>query len=158
MSKQSTILEIQEKINKLNINISESLKEIKQLEEINSADRDNNTVYLRLERIYKENKNIERYNFNIQKLEYQILVGGRKLKTNIAISKELVNAGFFKQRYIAGVCGEGGCSVGDFKVKDMPTEIIISHNKYIAEKLSNYLIKKYVGDVIIENYRIIIKK
>jgi len=157
MAKQITIPQIQEEINKLNTNRNESINKIKEYEERNITETNNFIMNIINEDIEKEEKIINKLNLNIQKLEYQILVGGRKLKTNRAISKELVNAGFSKSHYIAPVGGGDGCTVGDFKAIDSPTQIIVSYNGE-GNKLLNYLIEKYGNDITVNEYELLIRK
>lgn len=91
----------------------------------------------------------------IEELEHQISVGGRKLKTALAVSKDLSKAGFMKATYNASSMVRGwGTWSGEFSVKNEPTKIIVSWHgrKENLEKMVNYLKEKYQNDFSIDMF------
>ena len=115
---------------------------------MNSNKSMKSTYKRNIDTLYRE---ISKCDDQIKQFEYQISVGGRKLKTSIAVTKDLISAGFRKGEYTASSMIRGwGDWRGDFTVKNNPKSLFINWLPKVNEKFDRfyeYLVDKYGEDV-----------
>jgi len=149
MAKLLTIEELQHEIKSIQGTIERNQERIYEYKgKIISNPGMKSTYKRNVNKLYAE---ITKYNDQIKQLEYQIFVGGRKLKTSIAVTKDLISAGFKKGEYTASSMVRGwGDWRGDFTVKNQPKSLFINWLPKVNErfdKFYEYLVDKYGEDV-----------
>lgn len=155
MTKLLTVEELQSEIKAIQAEIERNQNRIYEYKEKMVSNRSMKSLYQKnVNKIYA---NISKLNNQVEQFQYQISVGGRKLKTSIAVTKDLISAGFKKGEYIASHSIRGwGEWKGEFTVKNEPKYLFIDWLGKSDERFNefyNYLINKYGEDVSKDQFK-----
>ena len=149
MVELSTIEELQNEIKSLQVMIKSKQVRVNELMNKMISNKSDKHMYKR--NINTTQNEITKHFNRIKQLEYQISVGGRKLKTSITVTKDLISLGFKKGEYSASQMVRGwGEWKGEFTIKNNPTYLLVDWFGKYEERFNefyNYLVDKYSEDV-----------